>query len=100
MGCLLENFFTVAGILALGTPLNLELSQIMIIGPLAGILFIKSQKFLSLKFHLLAIITISFMIFTSHLGDPYQAKDENQLIIVLLIFYIIFYLGKFESFFI
>ena len=92
MGCLLANFFTVAGILTLGTPLNLELSQIMIIGPLAGILFIKSQKFLSLKFHLLAIITISFMIFTSHLGDPYQAKDENQLIIVLLIFFTSFFI--------
>ena len=86
-GIFWQIFFTVAGILTLGTPLNLELSQIMIIGPLAGILFIKSQKFLSLKFHLLAIITISFMIFTSHLGDPYQAKDENQLIIVLLIFF-------------
>ena len=86
-GVFWKIFFTVAGILALGTPLNLELSQIMIIGPLAGILFIKSQKFLSLKFHLLAIITISFMIFTSHLGDPYQAKDENQLIIVLLMFF-------------
>ena len=86
-GVFWKIFFTVAGILALGTPLNLELSQIMIIGPLAGILFIKSQKFLSLKFHLLAIIIISFMIFTSHLGDPYQAKDENQLIIVLLMFF-------------
>ena len=86
-GVFWKIFFTVAGILALGTPLNLELSQIMIIGPLAGIIFIKSQKFLSLKFHLLAIITISFMIFTSHLGDPYQAKDENQLIIVLLMFF-------------
>ena len=86
-GIFWQIFFTVAGILTLGTPLNLELSQIMIIGPLAGILFIKSQKFLSLKFHLIAIIAISFMIFTSHLGDPYQAKDENQLIIVLLIFF-------------
>ena len=86
-GVFWQIFFTVAGILTLGTPLNLELSQIMIIGPLAGIIFIKSQKFLSLKFHLFAIIAISFMIFTSHLGDPYQAKDENQLTIVLLIFF-------------
>jgi len=86
-GVFWKVFFTVAGILALGSPLNLELSQIMIIGPLAGILFIKSQKFLSLKFHLMAIIAISFMIFASHLGDPYQAKDENQLIIVLLIIF-------------
>ncbi len=86
-GVFWQIFFTVVGILTLGTPLNLELSQIMIIGPLAGIIFIKSQKFLSLKFHLFAIIAISFMIFTSHLGDPYQAKDENQLIIVLLIFF-------------
>ena len=86
-GVFWQIFFTIAGILTLGTPLNLELSQIMIIGPLAGIIFIKSQKFFSLKFHLFAIIVISFMIFTSHLGDPYQAKDENQLIIVLLIFF-------------
>ena len=99
-GVFWQIFFTVAGILTLGTPLNLELSQIMIIGPLAGIIFIKSQKFLSLKFHLFAIIAISFMIFTSHLGDPYQAKDENQLIIVLLIFLHHLLSGKFESFFI
>ena len=86
-GIFWQIFFTVAGILTLGTPLNLELSQIMIIGPLAGILFIKSQKFLSLKFHLIAIIAISFMIFTSHLGDPYKVKDENQLTIILLILF-------------
>ena len=86
-GVFWQIFFTVVGILTLGTPLNLELSQIMIIGPLAGILFIQSQKFLSLKFHLIAIIAISFLIFTSHLGDLYQAQDENQLIIVLLILF-------------
>ena len=86
-GVFWQIFFTVVGILILGTPLNLELSQIMIIGPLAGILFIQSQKFLSLKFHLIAIIAISFLIFTSHLGDLYQAQDENQLIIVLLILF-------------
>ena len=40
-GVFWQIFFTVAGILTLGTPLNLELSQIMIIGPLAGIIFIK-----------------------------------------------------------
>ena len=91
-GVFWQIFFTVVGILTLGTPLNLELSQIMIIGPLAGILFIQSQKFLSLKFHLIAIIAISFMIFTSHLGDPYQAKDENQLTIVLLIFFTSFFI--------
>ena len=91
-GIFWQIFFTVAGILTLGTPLNLELSQIMIIGPLAGILFIKSQKFLSLKFHFFAIIAISFMIFTSHLGDPYQAKDENQLIIVLFILFTSFFI--------
>ena len=86
-GVFWQIFFTVVGILTLGTPLNLELSQIMIIGPLAGILFIQSQKFLSLKFHLIAIIAISFLIFTSHLGDLYEAQDENQLIIVLLILF-------------
>ena len=86
-GVFWQIFFTVVGILTLGTPLNLELSQIMIIGPLAGILFIQSQKFLSLKFHLIAIIAISFLIFTSHLGDLYQAQDEDQLIIVLLILF-------------
>ena len=86
-GVFWQIFFTVVGILTLGTPLNLELSQIMIIGPLAGILFIQSQNFLSLKFHLIAIIAISFLIFTSHLGDLYQAQDENQLIIVLLILF-------------
>ena len=86
-GVFWQIFFTVVGILTLGTPLNLELSQIMIIGPLAGILFIQSQKFLSLKFHLITIIAISFLIFTSHLGDLYQAQDENQLIIVLLILF-------------
>ena len=86
-GVFWQIFFTVVGILTLGTPLNLELSQIMIIGPLAGILFIQSQKFLSLKFHLIAIIAITFLIFTSQLGDLYQAQDENQLIIVLLILF-------------
>jgi multiple sugar transport system permease protein len=86
-GVFWQIFFTVVGILTLGTPLNLELSQIMIIGPLAGILFIQSQKFLSLKFHLIAIITIAFLIFTSHLGDPYQAQDENRLMILLLILF-------------
>ena len=86
-GVFWQIFFTVVGILTLGTPLNLELSQIMIIGPLAGILFIQSQKFLSFKFHLIAIIAISFLIFTSQLGDLYQAQDENQLIIVLLILF-------------
>ena len=86
-GVFWQIFFTVVGILTLGTPLNLELSQIMIIGPLAGILFIQSQKFLSLKFHLIAIIAITFLIFTSHLGDPYQAQDENRLIILLLILF-------------
>ena len=86
-GVFWQIFFTVVGILILGTPLNLELSQIMIIGPLAGILFIQSQKFLSLKFHLIAIIAISFLIFTTHLRDLYQAQDENQLIIVLLILF-------------
>ena len=59
-GVFWQIFFTVVGILTLGTPLNLELSQIMIIGPLAGILFIQSQKFLSLKFHLIAIIAILY----------------------------------------
>ena len=86
-GVFWQIFFTVVGILTLGTPLNLELSQIMIIGPLAGILFIQSQKFLSLKFHLIAIIAIAFLIFTSHLGDPYQAQDENRLMILLLILF-------------
>ena len=50
-GVFWQIFFTVVGILTLGTPLGLELSQIMIIGPLAGILYIKGQKFLSIKFH-------------------------------------------------
>ncbi len=86
-GVFWQIFFTVVGILTLGTPLNLELSQIMIIGPLAGILYIQCQKFLSLKFHLIAIIAMSFLIFTSHLGDPYQAQDENRLIILLLILF-------------
>ena len=84
-GVFWQIFFTVIGILTLGTPLSLELSQIMIIGPLAGILYIKSQKFLSIKFHLIAIIIITFLIFISHLGNPYQAEDENQLIIFMLI---------------
>ena len=74
-GIFWQIFFTVVGILTLGTPLSLELSQIMIIGPLAGILYIKSQKFLSIKFHLTAIIIITFLIFISHLGNPYQAED-------------------------
>ena len=86
-GVFWQIFFTVVGILTLGTPLNLELSQIMIIGPLAGILCIKSQKFLSLKFHLISIIAITFLIFTSHLGDPYQALNENRFIILLLILF-------------
>jgi len=84
-GVFWQIFFTVIGILTLGTPLSLELSQIMIIGPLAGILYIKSQKFLSIKFHLIAIIIITFLIFISHLGNPYQAEDENRLIIFILI---------------
>ena len=84
-GIFWQIFFTVVGILTLGTPLGLELSQIMIIGPLAGILYIKSQKFLSIKFHLTAIIIITFLIFISHLGNPYQAEDENRLIIFMLI---------------
>ena len=83
-GVFWQIFFTVVGILTLGTPLSLELSQIMIIGPLAGILYIKSQKFLSIKFHLTAIIIITFLIFISHLGNPYQAEDENRLIIFML----------------
>jgi len=84
-GVFWQIFFTVVGILTLGNPLSLELSQIMIIGPLAGILYIKSQKFLSIKFHLTAIIIITFLIFISHLGNPYQAEDENRLIIFMLI---------------
>ena len=48
-GVFWQIFFTVIGILILGTPLSLELSQIMIIGPLAGILYIKGQKFLNIK---------------------------------------------------
>ena len=84
-GIFWQIFFTVVGILTLGTPLSLELSQIMIIGPLAGILYIKSQKFLSIKFHLTAIMIITFLIFISHLGNPYQAEDENRLIIFMLI---------------
>ena len=84
-GVFWQIFFTVVGILTLGNPLSLELSQIMIIGPLAGILYIKSQKFLSIKFHLTAIIVITFLIFISHLGNPYQAEDENRLIIFMLI---------------
>ena len=84
-GVFWQIFFTVVGILTLGTPLSLELSQIMIIGPLAGIMYIKSQKFLSIKFHLTAIIIITFLIFISHLGNPYQAEDENRLIIFMLI---------------
>ena len=84
-GVFWQIFFTVVGILTLGTPLSLELSQIMIIGPFAGIMYIKSQKFLSVKFHLTAIIIITFLIFISHLGNPYQAEDENQLIIIMLI---------------
>ena len=83
-GVFWQIFFTVVGILTLGTPLSLELSQIMIIGPLAGIFYIKSQKFLSIKFHLTAIIIITFLIFISHLGNPYQAEDENRLIIFML----------------
>ncbi len=84
-GIFWQIFFTIVGILTLGTPLSLELSQIMIIGPLAGIFYIKSQKFLSLKYHIIAIIIISFLIFISHLGNSYQGKDENRLIIFLLI---------------
>ena len=84
-GVFWQIFFTVVGILTLGTPLSLELSQIMIIGPLAGILYIKGQKFLSIKFHITAIIIITFLIFISHLGNPYQAEDENRLIIFMLI---------------
>ena len=84
-GVFWQIFFTVVGILTLGNPLSLELSQIMIIGPLAGILYIKCKKFLSIKFHLTTIITITFLIFISHLGNPYQAEDENRLIIFMLI---------------
>ena len=83
-GVFWQIFFTVIAILTLGTPLSLEFSQIMIIGPLAGILYIKSQKFLSIKFHLTAIIIITFLIFISHLGNPYQAEDENRLMIFML----------------
>ena len=57
-GIFWQIFFTVIGILTLGIPLSLEISQIMIIGPLAGILYIISQKFLSIKFHISAIIII------------------------------------------
>ena len=84
-GIFWQIFFTVVGILTLGTTVSLELRQIMIIGPLAGIMYIKSQKFLSIKFHLTAIIIITFLIFISHLGNPYQAEDENRLIIFMLI---------------
>ncbi len=91
-GVFWQIFFTVIGILILGTPLSLELSQIMIIGPLAGILYIKGQKFLSIKFHITAIIIITLLFFISHLGNPYQAKDENQLIVVLLILFTSFFI--------
>ncbi len=91
-GVFWQIFFTVVGILILGTPLSLELSQIMIIGPIAGILYIKSQKHLSIKFHLTAIIIITLLIFVSHLGNPYQAEDENQLIIFMLILLTSFFL--------
>ena len=91
-GIFWQIFFTVIGILTLGIPLSLELSQIMIIGPLAGILYIKSQKFLSIKFHLTAIIIITFLIFISHLGNPFQAEDENRLIIFMLILLTSFFL--------
>ncbi len=84
-GIFWQIFFTVIGILTLGIPLSLEISQIMIIGPLAGILYIISQKFLSIKFHISAIIIITFLIFISHLGNPYQVEDENRLIIFMLI---------------
>ena len=84
-GVFWQIFFTVIGILTLGIPLSLEISQIMIIGPLAGILYIISQKFLSIKFHISAIIIITFLIFISHLGNPYQVEDENRLIIFMLI---------------
>ena len=91
-GVFWQIFFTVVGILILGTPLSLELSQIMIIGPIAGILYIKSQKLLSIKFHLTAILIITLLIFFSHLGNPYQAEDENQLIIFMLILLTSFFL--------
>ena len=81
-GIFWQIFFTIVGILMLGTPLNLELSQIMIIGPLAGILCVHKHKFLLLRFHLIAII---FLIFTLHLDNPYQIQDENRLIIFFLI---------------
>ncbi len=84
-GIFWQIFFTVIGILTLGIPLSLEISQIMIIGPLVGILYIISQKFLSIKFHISAIIIITFLIFISHLGNPYQVEDENRLIIFMLI---------------
>ena len=45
----------------------------------------QKSKFLSIKFHLTAIIIITFLIFISHLGNPYQAEDENRLIIFMLI---------------
>ena len=66
-GIFWQIFFTVVGILTLGTPLSLELSQIMIIGPLAGFLYIKGQKILSIKFHITAIIVSTLLIFISHL---------------------------------
>ncbi len=91
-GVFWQIFFTVVGILILGTPLSLELSQIMIIGPIAGILYIKSQKLLSIKFHLTVIIIITLLIFVSHSGNPYQAEDENQLIIFMLILLTSFFL--------
>ncbi len=77
-GVFWQIFFTVVGILTLGTPLSLELSQIMIIGPLAGILYIKSQKFLSIKFHLTAIIIVTFLILQNVFFTKNTQKKNYQ----------------------
>ena len=80
-GVFWQIFFTVVGILILGTPLSLELSQIMIIGPLAGILYIKGQKFFIHKIPYYRNNYNYFSYFYFSLRKPISSKDENQLII-------------------
>ena len=84
-GVFWKIFFTIIGILALGKPINLELGEVLIIGPIAGICCVKFQSLTSKKYHFFAIILITFFIYILNFGKPYQFQDQNNLITILLI---------------
>ena len=87
MGCLLENFFYSSWDFNIRNSFKFRVKSNNDYWAISRNFIHKKPKIFIIEIPPFAIIAISFMIFTSHLGDPYQAKDENQLIIVLLIFF-------------